>query len=86
MDEEERTEESGAAAPRSPGARAIERWREGKRAVNVWLPEELVKRIHSARRAQRRSLTVFVELALENVVELAERYGPAHRKRQGRGG
>lgn len=63
----------------------VKRWRVGKRPVNVWLPSGLVERIHAARRAQRRSLTTFVEIALEGTVDMAEKYdalqGPGRKRR-----
>lgn len=74
---------------------SIARCREGRKPINVWIDETLVDRVHAQRKAERRTLSAWVEIVLEEVLDLRERYAPpGSRKRpqpgrapqQGRGG
>jgi hypothetical protein len=75
--------ETGTATklpPVPPGER-LKRWRatalKGRGVLQVWLPRELLDRVRAVRKQQRRTLIAFVEMALEERVELAERFGAA---------
>lgn len=73
----EPTETKATAAP----AERLKRWREtaykNMGVLQVWLPRDLLNRVRAVRKAQRRTLIAFVEMALEERVELAERVGAA---------
>jgi hypothetical protein len=59
--------------PKEPPKR--NRWREGKKPINAWVPADLVERVHRCRRAEQRPLVWFVEQALKARVELVEAFG-----------
>jgi hypothetical protein len=85
-DEAQTTEIEGTTTTAEPrpgqvsGSERLKKFRRGKRAISMYLPEKLVARVNRARAQQRRSLTTFVEMALENSVELAERFSPRRPK------